>query len=400
MRIKIVGVGGAGLQILHELESGLEAAIEKVGVDSDWQELEKYVLNRKVWLGADLLRGLDAGGDQSVAERAAYQTEEELKAKLVDTDLIFAVAGLGGGTGSGVLPLLVKWAKQQGSKVIIVASLPFMFEGERRTLIANNALQQLKEENDSLFVFSCDYLAKQGWQEGEKASDKLKRVHSAMANCIWGLIQLVTKKGLVFSDSTEVLKAIHVVSQHECDQGGFAWSKGKGMKSVDMALAEVSKSEWLRSSTGTVREVLVAILGGPQLSLAEVKKITEFLKQNLGNDTTHFVFNAILEEVNKGEVKIFVWTADSILPASVGSHEIEEVNLPELESPAAALLDEEERQQEVIFSENEALKQEAFTFETPNRGRFEKTDATFYRGENLDIPTFLRKQIRIRYVVS
>ena len=85
--------------------------------------------------------------------------------------------------------------------------------------------------------------------------------------------------------------------------------------------------------------------------MAEVKKITEFLKQNLGNDTTHFVFNAILEEVNKGEVKIFVWTADSILPASVGSHEIEEVNLPELESPAAALLDEEERQQEVIFSE-------------------------------------------------
>lgn len=400
MKIKIVGVGGAGLRVLQEIETGLESTVEKIGIDVDWQELEKNVLNRKVWLGADLLRGLSAGGDPSVAEKAAYQAEEEIKSQLEGVDLIFAVTGLGGGTGSGVLPLLVKWAKQKGSEVIIVASTPFINEGERRTLIANHALQQLKETNDSLFVFSCDYLAQKGWEEGEKASDKLKRVHGAMASCIWGLIQLVTKKGLVFSDSAEVLKAIHVISQHQCDQGGFAWSKGRGMKAIDMALAEVSKGEWLRSPLGTVREVLVAILGGPQLSLAEVKKVTEFLKQSLGNDATHFVFNAILEEVNKGEVKIFIWTTDSVLPKSVSDHDaMTKVGLPETVL-AESVVEEEKIEQEVASSENEALKQEAFAFETPNRGRFEKTDATFYRGENLDIPTFLRKQIKIRYVVS
>ena len=89
MKIKIVGVGGTGLQILHEIEPGLEGMIEKIGIDSDWEELEKSSANKKVWLGADLLKGLGTGGDHLSAERAAYQTEEEVKAKLNDADFDF-----------------------------------------------------------------------------------------------------------------------------------------------------------------------------------------------------------------------------------------------------------------------------------------------------------------------
>ena len=300
----------------------------------------------------------------------------------VNADLVFVVAGLGGGIGSGSLSPIVKWVKQQGSQVIILAAMPFEFEGERRTALARATLQQLKKENDSIFVFSAQHLAGLGWHEGEKASDKLGKVQLAMVSCIWGLIQLVTKKGLVFSETSEVLKAIQVVSQAQCDQGGFAWSSGHGSKAIEKALEEVSKSEWLRGAAGTVREVLVAILGGPQLSLAEVKKITEFLKQSLGNDTTHFVFTAILEETYKGEVKLFVWTADSILPDNIVNPIATTLNLMAEEAVEANVSLEE--------------KQEAFAFEAPNRGRFEKTDATFYHGENLDTPTFLRKKVKIR----
>ncbi|MBX7158169.1 MAG: hypothetical protein K1X66_07270 [Verrucomicrobiae bacterium] len=386
MKIQVFGLGGAGLQMIGSIKP--TDSVQVVGWDADERALKHCSLKEKRWIGADLLRGWGVRGDKSVGAQVFRLHEQEMKNEIKTSAIVFLAASLGGGLGAGGLASVVSWVKEKGALPIILVSMPFQWEGVRNVNQAMQTLQELRKTGETVFIFPADQLTKEGWAEGERADQKWHAVIEAMGQCLNGLIEMITKKGLVFSETEEVLKAITTISHGASLQGGFGWGEGKGAHAMDEALATVIANDWLRDAATSAHEVLVAVLGGPKLALAEVKKATEFLKQHVGNENTHFIFNAILEESYEGKVKLVIWTA-----GVKGGDELA-VNVQEVADESKISLPLEES---ASLKEKE-LKQEAFAFETPNRGRFEKTDATFYQGENLDIPTFLRKQIRIRQV--
>ncbi|MEZ5405259.1 MAG: hypothetical protein R3F23_03495 [Verrucomicrobiia bacterium] len=384
MKIQIFGLGGTGLQVIDAIKA--TDSVQVMGWDADEQALKNCSLKEKRWIGADLLRGWGVRGDKSVGAQVFRLHEQEIKNEIKTSAIVFLVVSLGGGLGAGGLTSVINWVKEKGALPIILVSTPFQWEGVRSVNQAIQMLRELRKTGEAVFIFPADQLTKEGWAEGERADQKWSAVIEAMRQCLSGLMEMITKKGLVFSETEEVLKAITKISHGVSLQGGFGWGEGKGTHAMDEALATVIANDWLRDAATSAHEVLVAVLGGPKLALAEVKKATEFLKQHVGNENTHFIFNAILEESYEGKVKLVIWTA----------------GVQKSETPIEAPLQESEERAPLPVSQDKAkgqeLKQEAFAFETPNRGRFEKTDATFYQGENLDIPTFLRKQIRIRQV--
>lgn len=388
MKTQVFGFGNTGLKVLESVQPTSE--IEVVGWDVDEQALCQSRVNEKLWIGTDLLRGWGTRGDKTLGWQAIQSSETEIKNKIISGSIIFLVASMSGGLGLGGFPSLVRWVREKGATPIVIVSLPFQLEGNRCQNQALQVLQEIRQTHEMLFVFSSDHLTKEGWAEGERAGQKWNKVLEAMAQCLNGLIEVITKKGLIFSETEEVLKAVAAISHGTSLQGGFGWGEGKGGHAIENALAAVIASDWLREAATSAHEVLIAILGGPKLALAEVKKMTDFLKQHIGNENTHFIFNAILDENYEGKVKLIVWTA------GIKKTEALEAMQP-LEWQETDARDEAMQKTEAT-QEKEELKQEDFAFETPNRGRFEKTDATFYQGENLDIPTFLRKQIRIRQV--
>src|SRR5438094_4997957 len=176
--IKIVSIGGAGLNALDRIVlDGLERA-DVVAINTDVQSLASSVAPHKVQLGRSVTRGLGAGGDPEMGYNAAYESADEIRQALTDARMIFVCTGLGGGTGSGAAPAVAQVARESGSLVVVLATLPFAFEGKRRLAQAQEALAKLRENCDAVICFENDRLGdmvapKAGIHQAFAAADQM-----------------------------------------------------------------------------------------------------------------------------------------------------------------------------------------------------------------------------------
>jgi cell division protein FtsZ len=448
--IKIVSVGGAGLNALDRIVlDGLERA-DVVAINTDVNSLTSSVATRKVQLGRSVSRGLGAGGDPDVGYQAALESADEIREAMADASVIFICAGLGGGTGSGAAPYIAHAAREAGALVIAFATLPFGFEGKRRNVQAREALARLSEFAHAVVCFEND-------QMGD-LSPPQSGLHQAFAmaditisQSVRSIVNLIQQPGLIRIGFDDLLAALNTRNSRCLFGYGESDSDNRAHEALTQALKNplMDRGRMLADAS----HVLVQVAGGPGMTLSEV----EILMQELGrhvSDQTQILFGAVVDARLGDRLSVTIIsslaaeeevvsmqtppapnsaaavpavrehyeaaaTESEIQPeepaVEVGSLEetapVEEPVTAEIEPPVTPTRNGEpehamstQQEKSVPWNEEKApaekpvtpAKQEVMQFEPVTRGRFEKSEPTIIEGEDLDVPTYLRKHIKVK----
>jgi cell division protein FtsZ len=457
--IKVVGVGGAGSNVLDRIVlDGLDKA-DLIAINTDVQSLASSVAAHKVQLGRTVTRGLGAGGDPEIGYNAAYESADEIRQALADARMIFVCTGLGGGTGSGAAPAVAQVAREGGSLVVAFATLPFAFEGKRRLAQAQEALAKLRENSDAVICFENDRM-------GDMVAPKAG-IHQAFAiadvtisQSVRSIVNLIQRPGLIRIGFDDLLSALRSPSGRCLFGFGESDSGNRAHDALTQALKNplMDRGRMLADAS----HVLVHVAGGPAMTLSEVEILMNELGRHI-HDHTHIIFGtsvdgrmgnrlsvtlisslATEEEIAPAFVKPAkiakpepvvepqpeavvppappVWEEREPAPAVAAepppSIEESPVFSPELiqideaePEPAAFVAEEPPPQPRVILPKKKPLpfkaprpveekklhaKQEVLQFEPVTRGRFEKSEPTIVEGQDLDVPTFLRKNVRVK----
>src|SRR6266849_6319931 len=407
--IKIVSVGGAGLNALDRIVlDGLEGA-EVLAVNTDVQSLASSVAAHKVQLGRTVTRGLGAGGDPELGYHAAVESADEISEALADARMIFICAGLGGGTGSGAAPYVAQLAREAGALVIAFVTLPFTFEGKRRNAQAQEALARLNEVAHSVICFENDRM-------GDMIAPHAG-IHQAFATAditisqsVRSIVNLIQRPGLIRIGFDDLLAALRSPNGRCL----FGFGESDSGNRAHEALAQALKNPLMdrgRMMADAAR-VLVHVAGGPGMTLSEV----EILMQELGrhiSEQTQILFGAAVDGRLGDRLSVTIissLTADenfipqqsqpaqssapAMPPVWEQPHEISpEIDIePEpisvLNKPEPIVSTPHKKpapiKEEKPSAEKAApAKQEVLQFEPVTRGRFEKSEPTIVEGEDL-----------------
>jgi cell division protein FtsZ len=454
--IKIVSVGGAGLNALDRIVlDGLEGA-EVLAANTDVQSLASSVAAHKVQLGRTVTRGLGAGGDPELGYQAAFESTEEIREALTGARMIFICTGLGGGTGSGAAPYVAHLAREAGALVLTFATLPFAFEGRRRNAQAREALARLNEIANAVVCFENDQM---GDMVAPHAGihQAFSKADTTISQSIRSIVNLVQRPGLIRIGFDDLVAALR--SRNGRCLFGFGESDSDNR--AHDALAQALKSPLMdRGRTlADAARVLVQVAGGPGMTLSEVEIVMKELDRHVSDDT-QILFGTAVDGRLGDRLSVTIissFTADEHssqtqppqssappMPPVWEQHQetppkveiepepapikdfqsavaapIEEPNFPDVETasalsiesapPAFEVLDEPEppvstpprkpalaKEEKAAAEKSVHAKQEVLQFEPVNRGRFEKSEPTIVEGEDLDVPTYLRKKIKMK----
>ena len=285
-RIKVVGVGGAGNNTINRItEIGITGA-ETVAINTDAQDLIATIADKKILIGRELTGGLGAGADPKVGEEAAKETEAEIKEALRDSHMVFITCGLGGGTGTGAIPIVADVSKKLGILTVAIVTLPFTMEGQKRWENAMNGLEKLEGLVDTLIVIPNDKLI-------ELAPDlplhtAFKVADEILTNAVKGIAELITKPGLInldFADIRTVMTSggIAMIGVGESD------SENRAIEAVEKAIQNPLLDVDITGAKGA----LINVSGGPNMTLDEAKKVVEAITTKL-DENANIIWGAQL----------------------------------------------------------------------------------------------------------
>ncbi len=332
-KIVIMGVGGAGSNTITRLNAlGLEGVLT-VAANTDAQHLLESVADRKIVLGKELCGGSGAGGDPKIGEEAAKESEPEIKEVLEGADLVFLMAGLGGGTGTGGLPIIAEIAKELGAVVVSMVTLPFEAEGRRRNEIARAGLANVLRASDTIVVVNNDRILElvgdRPLHEAFLIADEI------MARSVKGVVELVTKPGLINVDFAD-LRAV-------LERGGpavLAFGESDGEDRAVEAVEDALANPLLEADISGAKAAVVNITCGPDLSLQEMKRVVETVVDTLDPEA-NVIWGARIEDGLEGTVQVL------LVVAGVTSPYIEE---------QVSLAREEKREAEAVVSPFEPVR--------------------------------------------
>lgn len=427
-RMRIIGIGQAGGNALDQLVLHGAGAHDLLLIDTDQQTIDGSVVPDKILLGKEFTRGLGCGGDTELAHQLSEQEESVLLKAIADYDFLVIVAGLGGGTGGGVAPYLVSLAQKQKIPSVVVTTLPFSFEGQRRTRQARQSLRQLRAHADSVLVFANDRLA------AAPAANKNIRQGFHLLNQIMGqsvaaLSQILTRRGLIQLSFADIRSLYgRYVGAEVLENCWVGWGEVDCEDGNEGLIDEVLGSPLLAESDVWEKadHALIALTGGKELSLLEVQSLVQGIQAKLPGDLPVAV-SAHSDESCDGHMRMTLFLAttapapaEADAAATEGGFHLEtddqiKLDLAPREKRSKVkkpVLDDTQPLQPVEAVQEPALdengeplgfvsgkyyaKQEELPFEALNRGRFENAIETIYKGENLDIPTFRRRKLSIR----
>jgi len=270
--IRVIGVGGGGSNAVNRMIRAEMMGVEFIACNTDAQALLQSDAPHKIRIGDKITRGLGAGGDSSIGQRAAEEDSEKIAQALVDSDMVFITAGLGGGTGSGGAPVVAQIAKEQGALTIGVVTKPFSFEGARRKLIAEKAAEELKAQVDTLITVPNDRL-KDVVQKNTSILDAFRVVDDVLRQGVQGISDIITMPGLInldFADVRAIMK----------DAGSALMGIGRasGENRAVEAAREAIASPLLEVDIAGAQGILFNITGSSSLSLHEVTEAAEEIR--------------------------------------------------------------------------------------------------------------------------
>ncbi|MFQ6067097.1 MAG: cell division protein FtsZ [bacterium] len=298
VRIKVLGIGGAGCSILSRLNRSYLPKIEFVVLNTDGGSLERCGVEKKLQLGGRVTQGWGTGGDPEIGRQIALEEKDRVKAILYHTDLVFLVSGLGKGTGTGASPVVAQLAKEMGSLTLGFVVLPFYFEGEKRVEVGKRGLQELERALDALMVIPNDILLKNA-QQHPSLKEGLRRIDGVLDQVIQALGNLLLGPGLMILDFADIRALLQ-------NQGRIqiAMGKASGKDAAREAAKQVVSSPLSdKTSLKKAKAVLFNIRGGKDLSLSQVEAATLIVQENSCSQA-EFVFGASIDEGISEEVTV------------------------------------------------------------------------------------------------
>ncbi|QJE95520.1 cell division protein FtsZ [Luteolibacter luteus] len=289
--VKIVGLGGAGTNMLDRVVlDGMDGA-EMLAINTDIRTLSGSVARDRIQLGRNLTKGLGAGGDPELGQQAVLEAEGEVRAALKGRKIVFLCVGLGGGTGSGAAPIVCRIAREEGAFVVVFATMPFSFEGRRRREQAETSLNELAVLSNALVTFDNTrmgdlVLAKQGIHEAFAAADRM------ISESIKAVIRLVIRPGLINVGLDDLMTALRTTRSRCLFGSGIASGKDRAQKALRNALNSplLDQGALLRDT----ETVLVHLCGGEDLTLYEIELLMQSLSKHVP-DKAHVLFGAAVD---------------------------------------------------------------------------------------------------------
>lgn len=298
-KIKVVGVGGGGGNAVNRMIASDVTGVEFWSINTDAQALEGSDAPKRLQVGQKLTRGLGAGGNPAIGQKAAEESRDEIGTALEGADLVFITAGMGGGTGTGAAPVVAEVAKELGALTVGIVTRPFTFEGRRRSTQAAEGIEALQSRVDTLIMIPNDKLLsviseQTPVQEAFRAADDILR------QGVQGISDIITIRGLVNVDFADVRAVM-------ADAGSALMGIGVGTgksRAREAAVASIS-SPLLESSIDGARGVVFNVTGGNDLTLHEVNSAAEIIYEVV-DPNANIIFGAVIDERLQGEIRITV----------------------------------------------------------------------------------------------
>jgi cell division protein FtsZ len=300
--IKVVGIGGGGVNAVNRMiEAGLKG-VEFVAVNTDAQALLMSDADVKLDVGRDLTRGLGAGSNPDIGRKAAEEHSDDLEEVLKGADMVFVTAGEGGGTGTGGAPIVAGVAKGVGALTIGVVTRPFTFEGRRRSLQAEQGIEELREAVDTLIVIPNDRLLEIS-DEQTTMLQAFRLADDVLLQGVAGITDLITTPGLINTDFADV-KAV----MRDAGSALMGIGQARGDKRASEAARMAVSSPLLEASIEGAQGVLLTISGGSDLGLHEVNEAAEIIA-DAADDDANIIFGTVIDDALGDEVKVTVIAA-------------------------------------------------------------------------------------------
>ena len=299
-RIKVVGIGGGGGNALSFMvaEGGING-VEFIAVNTDAQALLNNKATIKIQIGENLTKGLGSGGDPEVGRQAAEESKERLKEDLSGADMIFLACGEGGGTGTGASPVIAEIAKESGALTIAVVTKPFEFEGSKRKFCADDGIMKLKEKVDTLIVVPNQRILNI-IDKKTPILEAFKKIDAVLHQGVKGIAELITTPGLINVDFADIRTIM---------QGSGTALMGVGVGSGDKraiaAIKQAISSPLLDISIEGARGVLFNVVGGQDLTMAEVDEAASIIAKSVDPDAD-IIFGAVIDDKMMDQIKVTI----------------------------------------------------------------------------------------------
>jgi len=298
-QIKVIGVGGGGNNAVNRMIDSNLKGVQFIAVNTDKQALFTSKAEYKIQIGEKLTRGLGAGANPEIGEKAAEESRDDIYQALQGADMVFITAGMGGGTGTGAAPIVAEVAKDMGILTVGVVTKPFCFEGKRRMMHAEKGIEELKTRVDTLVTIPNDRLL-QVVEKKTSIMDAFKIADDVLRQGVQGISDLIAIPGLVNLDFADV-KTI-MFEQGLAHMGiGKANGESRATEAAKLAI----QSPLLETSINGAKGVLLNITGGSNLGLFEVNEAAEIVSQAADPDA-NIIFGAVIDENLKDEIRITV----------------------------------------------------------------------------------------------
>lgn len=410
LKCKVFGVGGAGCNVLKQMAPHAPANVQLIAINTDTGALLASGISDQFVLGEKLTRGLGSGGDPEVGRAAAMTDAARLKTYCDGADIVFIIAGMGGGTGTGASPILAKAAKEAGALVLSVVTQPFQFEGSRRSAQADVGFAELKRQTDTVIAIPNQKIFKL-IDEKTNVRNAFAFANDLVGEGVFAIHRLLSETGLVnvdFSDLCAVTRGKH-------SESALAVIEASGAHRVEAVLEKIRKHPML---TGGVLEeadsILVNLTAGDDFTMVEVSELMEKISEV--NKQSHYIFGASIDPKFEGKISVTLVTSrfGDVMEQS-GTSRVGEDHAPgeikpdfqeaklalkrssRFSAPAPELPEDKKRE---IYrkaprsgKKSSGMRQGQLPLEIVNKGRFDKSEPTLYDGQDLDVPTYIRRNV-------
>ncbi len=297
--IKVVGVGGAGTNAVNRMIEAKIQGVEFIAINTDAQALNRSNADIRLRIGDVLTKGLGAGANPEVGERAALESKDEISGVLQGADMVFITAGMGGGTGTGAAPVIAQISRELGALTVGVVTKPFMFEGRVRSAQAEKGVYNLKEAVDTLITISNERLL-QIVDKNTPILEAFRIADDILRQGVQGISDLITETGLINVDFADVKT---IMSQAGSALMGIGVAKGDN-RAVEAAKIAI-ESPLLETSIEGSKGVLLSITGSSNLGLYEINEAAAIITQAVDRDA-NIIFGATFDETLGDEIRVTV----------------------------------------------------------------------------------------------
>ena len=377
-RILVMGVGGAGANMVYRMAQTWRQGPPCLAVNTDVQSLSALEGMNTLAIGAEAARGLGAAGEITCGRLAAEESLTELQAAMAGMDMLILVTGLGGGTGTGAAPVIARAARQMGAAILTFATLPFPFEGDRRRRQADEGLRFLQRTCDAVVCLPNERLL-QGVDEQTGLEEAFRQSDAILATGIHSLWQLLSSTGIVnltFADVRELAER----------SGGtlsYGYAEASGPARAATALRMLMESPLLENGRllAEAQGLLINITGGPDLTLADLEGIVGQIAAK-AKPEVHISMGALIDPARREHLTITLLASDKWQDSRFEGAAKPPEDAAKSERKGAVA--EAQGELPLIPGEDKA-------------GHFREAPATLVNGEDLDIPTYIRRGIKLSH---